>query len=60
MLKAVDWLIAHGAEAIISGCTELPLLFSDKDCPVPLFDAMDCLIRQTIIDCTGRPPRNDS
>ena len=57
MLWAIDWLTAHGSEAIISGCTELPLLFSQKDCPVPLFDAMECLIRRTIVQCTGREAR---
>ncbi|MBD3402457.1 amino acid racemase [candidate division GN15 bacterium] len=60
MLKAIDWLTAHGAEAIISGCSELPLLYSQKDCPVPLFDAMDCLIRQTIMECTGKQPRHEA
>jgi len=31
-------LIDNGAQGIILGCTELPLLVKQKDCPVPLFD----------------------
>jgi aspartate racemase len=31
-------LVAAGAEGIILGCTEIGLLISDADSPVPLFD----------------------
>ena len=31
-------LIDGGAQGIILGCTELPLLIKREDCPVPLFD----------------------
>jgi aspartate racemase len=31
-------LIKGGAQGIILGCTELPLLIGQEDCPVPLFD----------------------
>jgi aspartate racemase len=31
-------LVAAGAEGIILGCTEIALLISDQDSPVPLFD----------------------
>jgi aspartate racemase len=31
-------LIDNGAQGIILGCTELPLLIKQEDCPVPLFD----------------------
>jgi aspartate racemase len=31
-------LIKNGAEGIILGCTELPLIIRDEDCPMPLFD----------------------
>jgi aspartate racemase len=31
-------LIDNGAQGIILGCTELPLLIKGKDCSVPLFD----------------------
>jgi aspartate racemase len=31
-------LVARGAEGIILGCTEIPLLVSSKDCSVPTYD----------------------
>ncbi|MCX6830398.1 MAG: amino acid racemase [candidate division Zixibacteria bacterium] len=54
MLLALNWLLLNGAEAVISGCSEFPLLFSQDDCLVPLIDAMDALIRTTILKCTGK------
>ena len=37
-LKIIEALIGRGAEGIILGCTELPLLIRPGDVPVPLFD----------------------
>jgi len=34
-------LVAEGAEGIVLGCTEIPLLVSAADSPVPLFDTGD-------------------
>lgn len=34
----IDRLVAKGAQAIILGCTEIPLLLRPQDAPVPLFD----------------------
>jgi len=31
-------LVDNGAQGVILGCTELPLLIKQKDCLVPLFD----------------------
>ena len=36
--RIMERLAAQGAEAIILGCTEISLLVSQKDSPVPLFD----------------------
>ncbi len=33
-----DALVAQGAEGIVLGCTELPLLLKPEESPVPLFD----------------------
>jgi aspartate racemase len=54
MLLALNWLLLNGADAVISGCTEFPLLFGPDDCLVPLVDAVDALIRKTIFKCTGQ------
>lgn len=37
-LAAIDDLIADGAEGIILGCTELPLILGQEDSAVPVFD----------------------
>ncbi len=37
-VKIISRLIERGAEGIVLGCTELPLLIRPNDIPVPLFD----------------------
>jgi len=37
-LEIIEALTGQGAEGIILGCTELPLLISPADVPVPVFD----------------------
>jgi len=54
MLLALNWLVLNGADAVISGCSEFPLLFGQADSLVPLVDAMDALMRKTIYRCTGK------
>ncbi len=34
----INKLVAEGAEGIILGCTEIPLLIKPEDCSVPVFD----------------------
>ena len=37
-LIIIDELIQQGAEGVILGCTEIPLLIKQEDSPVPVFD----------------------
>ncbi len=37
-LKIINRLISEGAEGIILGCTEIPILIKQKDVSVPVFD----------------------
>lgn len=37
-LEIIQNLVAKGAEAVILGCTEIPLLIKPEDCTVPVFD----------------------
>lgn len=37
-LKIIDRLKSQGAEAIILGCTEIPLLINPSECDIPLLD----------------------
>lgn len=39
-LAIIQNLIAKGAEAVILGCTEIPLLIKPEDCTIPVFDTM--------------------
>lgn len=37
-LQIIDGLVAHGAQGVILGCTEIPLLVHQADVAVPVFD----------------------
>jgi aspartate racemase len=37
-LRMIDALASRGAQGVILGCTEIPLLLQDSDTPVPIFD----------------------
>lgn len=36
--RSIEELVARGAQGIILGCTEIPMLIKEGDCSVPLFD----------------------
>jgi aspartate racemase len=48
---AIDALCAQGAQAIVLGCTELPLVMQHLRSPVPLIDATETLARAAIAAC---------
>lgn len=37
-LAVISKMIERGAEGVILGCTEIPLLVKQDDCPIPVFD----------------------
>ncbi len=37
-IEVIEDLVRRGAEGVILGCTEIPLLVKAKDSPVPVFD----------------------
>lgn len=37
-LRIIDTLKGQGAEGVILGCTEIPLLVKQEDCSIPVFD----------------------
>jgi aspartate racemase len=39
-LEIIDSLASNGAEGIVLGCTEIPLLIKQTDCSTPLFDTL--------------------
>jgi len=48
ILEVAKVLIKRGAEAIIVGCTEISLVLSQRDLPVPLIDSLQVLVAAVI------------
>lgn len=48
MRAIAEALIAEGAQAIIAGCTEVPLVLEQRDIDVPLINSTDCLVEATL------------
>ena len=46
--KATDKLVDMGAEAIVLGCTEIPLVLKQKDFDVKLYDPMDLTAKEIV------------
>ncbi|MGH8222561.1 MAG: aspartate/glutamate racemase family protein, partial [Woeseiaceae bacterium] len=49
-----DALIANGAELIIAGCTEIPLVLRAADLDVPFVSSTEVLARRTVALASGR------
>jgi aspartate racemase len=49
-------LIADGAEAVIAGCTEAPLVLSQDDLKVEFIDPTELLARRCVAVCLGLEP----
>lgn len=54
VLRVIGELAAQGSQAIILGCTELPLLVSQEQCPIPLFDTTTIHARAAVDQALGR------
>ena len=53
-LNAVaDDLKAKGCDAVVLGCTELPLLVRSEDCPLPVLDSTRLLARAALAEALG-------
>ncbi len=55
MRRLAEGLVSAGAEVIVAGCTEVPLVLAPDDLPSPLIDSIDALARATIAAAGGRP-----
>ncbi len=49
-------LVARGAEAIVAGCTEVPLVLGADDLPVPFITSTDALVDAVVAIGTGARP----
>jgi aspartate racemase len=47
--SVVGALVARGAQGIVAGCTEVPLVLGPEDVPVPFFDSLLILARAAIV-----------
>jgi aspartate racemase len=54
ILVASHDLIRQGAQAILAGCTEIPLVLRDGDLPVPVIDPVAILAKAVIEKAQGR------
>jgi aspartate racemase len=54
ILNASEKLIHQGAQAIIAGCTEVPLVLKEKDLSVPVIDPISILAEAAIEKAQGR------
>lgn len=55
-----DTLIAEGAGALITACTELPLILTQSDVRVPLFDPTQVLAEAAVVRALGHPIGTDA
>jgi aspartate racemase len=49
-------LVGRGAEAIIAGCTEIPLVLGENALDVPLISSTDVLAARTVAIARGEAP----
>jgi aspartate racemase len=49
LVNVAKMLVAQGADAIIAGCTEVPLVLKDPDIPVPLIEPLRIAAQACII-----------
>ncbi|MDB5427015.1 MAG: aspartate racemase [Phenylobacterium sp.] len=56
MKAYVDDLTAGGAEAVIAGCTEVPLVLGARDLKVDFIDPGELLARRCVAVCLGLEP----
>jgi aspartate racemase len=55
--EAAHHLIGKGAEVIVAGCTEVPLILQDGDVPVPVIDATWVLAQAAVRRALGQDRR---
>jgi aspartate racemase len=56
MADLAQILAAEGAEAVIAGCTEVPLVLSQADLRLPLLDSSALLAKRCVNVCMGFEP----
>ena len=52
----IESLARRGCDAVVLGCTEIPLLISDADSPLPVLDSTRILARAALREAIPGPP----
>jgi aspartate racemase len=47
-LRAIEALKAEGCDAVVLGCTEIPLIVNDANSPLPVLDSTRLLARAAL------------
>ena len=48
LTKAIEKLVERGAEAVVLGCTEIPLVINQKNFDIKLYDPMNIVAREIV------------
>ncbi|MFA7653662.1 MAG: amino acid racemase [Candidatus Magasanikbacteria bacterium] len=54
LIKIIEYLQNLGAQSIVLGCTELPLLINQKDIKITLFNSNEILIQSALKNSLGK------
>jgi aspartate racemase len=57
MRGVAEGLVQRGAQVIVGGCTEVPLVLGERDAPWPLVNSTDILVAKAIQYARGDPKR---
>ncbi len=57
-LNIINQLVAQGAQGVILGCTEIPLLIRPEECPVPAFDTLELHVKAAVEFALSDMPAN--
>ena len=47
-VRVIERMKAQGCDAVVLGCTEIPLLISDNDSPLPTLDSTRLLAKAAV------------
>ena len=53
LIAASEYLIDRGAQVIVAGCTEIPLVLEEDDINMPLIDPLTVLALNAVEECLG-------
>ena len=52
-ISIIESLVSNGAQGVILGCTEIPMLLSQEDVSVPVFDTTKLHADAAVAFCLG-------